>query len=62
MFKLGPNLLCSLFFMKTNIEKMCSFSIDPKIDTTTIFANFKNSFSHLVNKVLMLIITHILIT
>jgi len=48
--------------MKANIEKMHSFSIDPKIDTITIFANFKNSLNHLVNKILVLIVTHILIT
>jgi hypothetical protein len=48
--------------MKANIKKIHLFSIDPKIDTTTISTNFKNSFSNVVNKVLVLIVTHILIT
>jgi len=60
--KLGPNLLCNLFFMKTSIEKVHLFFTDPRTNTITIFANFKNSLSHLVNKVLLLIVTHILIT
>jgi DNA phosphorothioation-dependent restriction protein DptG len=60
--QISPNMLSNLFFMKASIEEVHLCSTNPRTDTITIFANFKNSFSHLVNKILLLIVTHILVT
>jgi hypothetical protein len=64
MSKVSPNLLHNLSFVETSVEKLCSSSknpTNPRTSTTTIFANFKNSLSYLINKALLLIVTYILI-
>jgi hypothetical protein len=60
--KCRPNLLHNLYFKNANMEKVRSSSTNPSTYTTTISTTFKYSLSHSMNKALLLIVTHNLVT
>jgi len=60
--KCEPNMLCNLSFMNARMEKVRSSFTYPSTNTIVISTNFKYSFNYWMNKALILIVIHNLVT